>query len=54
MQPALAASAFAGFYDELLAYFSLFCAPRDLLALGQTNSGAYSALSLGGGPCRLT
>lgn len=39
MQPALAGSAFAAFYDELLAYFTLFCEPRDLLCLGQTNSG---------------
>lgn len=38
-QPALASSAFAGFYDELLAYFTLFCEPRDLLQLAQTNSG---------------
>jgi hypothetical protein len=39
-QPALAGSAFEALHDELLAYLSLYCAPTDLLALSQVNSGA--------------
>lgn len=39
MQPALASSAFAGFSDELLAYWTLFLSPGDLLVMGETGSG---------------
>ncbi|ETP49853.1 hypothetical protein F442_04713 [Phytophthora nicotianae P10297] len=34
-QPALASSAFAGFSDELIAYFTLFCEPKELLRLSE-------------------
>ncbi|POM70293.1 Histone arginine demethylase, partial [Phytophthora palmivora] len=36
--PALASSAFAGFSDELIAYFTLFCEPTELLRLSEVNS----------------
>ncbi|TMW64162.1 hypothetical protein Poli38472_014279 [Pythium oligandrum] len=37
-QPALASSAFAGLHDELLAYWTLFCDTKELLALAEVNS----------------
>ncbi|ETK92033.1 hypothetical protein, variant 1 [Phytophthora nicotianae CJ01A1] len=40
-QPALASSAFAGFSDELIAYFTLFCEPKELLRLSEVNSVFY-------------
>ncbi|POM71054.1 Histone arginine demethylase [Phytophthora palmivora] len=40
-QPALASSAFAGFSDELIAYFTLFCEPTELLRLSEVNSVFY-------------
>ncbi|KAG3028783.1 hypothetical protein PC121_g2737 [Phytophthora cactorum] len=40
-QPALANSAFAGFSDELIAYFTLFCEPKELLRLSEVNSVFY-------------
>ncbi|KAE9341721.1 hypothetical protein PF008_g10496 [Phytophthora fragariae] len=40
-QPALAGSAFAGFSDELVAYFTLFCEPTELLRLSEVNSVFY-------------
>ncbi|TDH71063.1 hypothetical protein CCR75_002800 [Bremia lactucae] len=38
---ALSASAFAGFSDELIAYFTLFCEQRELLRLSEVNSVLY-------------
>ncbi|KAI9907115.1 hypothetical protein PsorP6_003342 [Peronosclerospora sorghi] len=40
-QPALANSAFAGFSDELIAYFTLFLEPPELLLMSEVNSGAF-------------
>ncbi|RLN32567.1 hypothetical protein BBJ28_00012135 [Nothophytophthora sp. Chile5] len=40
-QPALAGSAFAAFSDELVAYFTLFCEPSELLRLSEVNSVFY-------------
>ncbi|KAK1930177.1 F-box protein [Phytophthora citrophthora] len=37
-QPALVSSAFAGFSDELIAYFTLFCEPAELVRLSEVNS----------------
>ena len=45
MQQALTTSAFAGFSDELIAYFTLFFEPLALLRLSEVNSGALEPIS---------